>query len=114
MRMANELQTIAGVGPATAGDLRLIGIRRVRDLRGKNPEKLYTKLCQRTGRHIDRCALYVFRCVVYFASRKKHDPDKLKWWNWKDRKGDTNEPNQNRDADRWNGRAGPRAAGICR
>ena len=89
MRMADELQTIPGVGPATADDLRLIGIRRVRDLQGKNPEKLYAKLCKRTGRQIDRCALYVFRCAVYFASRKKHDPAKLKWWNWKDRQPTT-------------------------
>ena len=72
-----------------ADDLRLIGIRRVRDLQGKNPEKLYAKLCKRTGRQIDRCALYVFRCAVYFASRKKHDPAKLKWWNWKDRQPTT-------------------------
>jgi len=85
MRMADELQTIPGVGPATAADLRLIGIRRVKDLQGKNPEKLYAMLCKRTDRQIDRCALYVFRSAVYFASRKKHDPKKLKWWNWKDR-----------------------------
>ena len=85
MRMADELQTIPGVGPATADDLRLIGIRRVKNLQGKNPEKLYAKLCQRTGRQNDRCVLYVFRSVVYYASRKKYDPEKLKWWNWKDR-----------------------------
>ena len=22
--------------------------------------------------------------IVYFASTKKHDPEKLKWWYWKD------------------------------
>jgi hypothetical protein len=34
---------------------------------------------------VDRCLLYVFRCAVYFASHKKHDPKLLLWWNWKDR-----------------------------
>jgi hypothetical protein len=28
--------------------------------------------------------LYVFRTAVYYASNSKHDPEKLKWWNWKD------------------------------
>jgi hypothetical protein len=36
------------------------------------------------GQHVDRCVLYVFRCAVYFASESKHDPELLKWWNWKD------------------------------
>ncbi len=26
----------------------------------------------------------MFRCAVYFASSEKHDPELLKWWNWKD------------------------------
>jgi Pathogenicity locus len=34
---------------------------------------------------VDRCVLYVFRAAVYFASNKKHDEEKLKWWNWKDK-----------------------------
>nr|WP_321429915.1 helix-hairpin-helix domain-containing protein [uncultured Methanolobus sp.] len=28
--------------------------------------------------------LYVFREAVYFASNEEHDPELLKWWNWKD------------------------------
>ena len=82
----DELQTIPGVGQSTANDLRLIGIRRVADLRKRNPETLYAKLCQRLGHPVDRCVLYVFRCAVYFATETRHDPEKLKWWNWKDRK----------------------------
>ena len=49
-------------------------------------EQLYQQLCVQQGQHVDRCMLYVFRCGVYFASHKKHDPEKLKWWNWKDSK----------------------------
>ena len=36
-------------------------------------------------RHQDRCVLYAFRCAVYYASHTTHDPNLLKWWNWKDR-----------------------------
>ena len=29
--------------------------------------------------------LYVFRCAVYFAEHEQHEPEKLKWWYWKDK-----------------------------
>ena len=79
-----QLETIPGVGKSIAKDMRNIGIRSVDDLKGKNPEKLYKKLCDYKAAPVDRCVLYVFRCAVYFASNTKHDTRLLKWWNWKD------------------------------
>jgi len=81
-----DLRRIPGIGEKLAEKLWMIDIRSVRDLRGKNPEKLYRKLCDHAGCHIDRCVLYVFRAAVYFASNKSHEPGLLKWWHWKDRK----------------------------
>ena len=78
------LRRIPGVGPSIAADLRQLGVHEVAELRGRNPEKLYADLCQQQNQAIDRCVLYVFRCAVYFASETKHDPELLKWWNWKD------------------------------
>jgi hypothetical protein len=80
------LRSIPGVGPRIAEDLTSIGVRAVADLKGKDPDKLYHKLCRRVGKPVDRCMLYVFRCAVYFASNRDHNPELLKWWNWKDRK----------------------------
>lgn len=85
MSDVDDLQTIPGVGKSLAADLRSLGIRRVKDLRGKNPEAMYEQLMINAGRHVDRCVLYVFRCAVYFAENDQPDPEKLKWWNWKDR-----------------------------
>lgn len=79
-----ELRTIPGIGKSLAQDLLDIGICRVSDLKGRDPERLYAKLTALRGQHIDRCVLYTFRCAVYYASRTKHDPELLKWWNWKD------------------------------
>ncbi len=79
-----DLSRIPGVGPSIASDLYSLGIREVADLRGRDPELLYSELCREVGQHVDRCVLYVFRCAVYFASESKHDPELLKWWNWKD------------------------------
>lgn len=83
--MKSELLKIPGVGKSIASDLIDLGIKRIEDLNGKNPEKLYEDFCILRGQKIDRCMLYVFRCAVYFASNKEHDSEKLKWWNWKDR-----------------------------
>lgn len=79
------LESIPGVGKSIARDLRDIGVDRPSCLKGKNPERLYEKLCALRGEQIDRCMLYVFRSAVYYANTKKHDPEKLKWWHWKDR-----------------------------
>lgn len=77
---------IPGVGISVANDLYGIGVKSIKDLENKNPRKLYEKLNKTTGSTHDICVLYTFRCAVYFASIKKHDKEKLKWWNWKDKK----------------------------
>jgi hypothetical protein len=79
------LRVIPGVGPSIALDLLDLGYREVKQLRGKDPERMYQDLCELRGGHVDRCMLYVFRCAVYYASNTVHDPEMLKWWNWKDR-----------------------------
>jgi len=80
----SELEKIPGVGKKISEDLKLLGISRISDLRGKDPEELYLRLCALKGQNIDRCELYVFRCAVYFATERIHEPEKLKWWNWKE------------------------------
>jgi hypothetical protein len=77
------LEEIPGVGPKLARALRDLGFRWVDDLQGQDPEKLYGRLMALRGCRIDRCVLYVFRCAVYYAEEGR-DPQKLKWWNWKD------------------------------
>jgi Pathogenicity locus len=80
----SELQAIPGVGPSIAADLNEIGISSVAQLKRADPAGLYERVNEFKGVRQDRCLLYVFRCAVYYASRPVHDPEKLKWWNWKD------------------------------
>lgn len=81
-----DLRRIPGVGREMARDLYELGYRSVAELAQADPDELYERLCRISGAHQDRCVLYVFRCAVYFASHTEHDPELLKWWNWKDRK----------------------------
>lgn len=81
----DDLMKIPGVGKNIAKYLREIGICCVADLVGKDPEELYLRDCLRKGFQEDRCQLYVFRCALYYAEHREHDPEKLKWWYWKDK-----------------------------
>ena len=83
--MDEDLQSIPGIGPSMAKDLRDLGYYKVSDLRGADPERMFKRLKQLHGMPIDRCVLYVFRCAVYYASTDEHEPELLKWWVWQDR-----------------------------
>jgi len=80
-----ELMQIPGVGKSIANDLYNINIKSIGALKNQSPEELYHLSNQYAGVVQDRCLLYVFRCAVYYATAKKHDAEKLKWWNWKEK-----------------------------
>ena len=82
-----DLIQIPGVGKSLATDLWNIGITKVSDLKGKDPELLYDLSNRFAGVVQDPCVLYVFRCAVYYADtpKEQHETEKLKWWNWKDK-----------------------------
>ena len=84
-RRADELQTLPAIGPSLAADLRALGVRRVADLRRRDPERLYAQLNRLRGRRQDPCVLYSFRCAAYAARAARPRPHLLRWWNWKGR-----------------------------
>lgn len=80
----DPLLNIPGIGKSMAEDLRVLGIESVADLTEKDPQQMYDRLCEIRNTKLDPCVLYGFRCAVYYAGNNVHDPEKLKWWNWKD------------------------------
>ena len=78
---------IPGVGKSIANDLWNMGFRSLQELKDQDPETMYDKFCELQGTQVDRCMLYVFRCAVYYTSHEQHEPEKLKWWNWKTEQG---------------------------
>ena len=73
-----ELEDLPNVGPAVAGDLRLLGITRPKQLRGRDPYKLYEKLCRVTGERHDPCMIDAFISVVRFMDGEPAKP----WWKY--------------------------------
>ena len=81
--MKPDFQKIPGVGKSIAQDFLNLGYRSIADLKGKDPEEIYAQLCKHQGCSVCRCMLYVFRLSVYYAENDQHEPELLKWWNWK-------------------------------
>ena len=72
------------VGEATEADLLLaLGYTDIALLKGADPDEMYERTMA-LGRGSDRCILYVYRMVCYYASTPRPDKAKLKWWLWKD------------------------------
>jgi len=81
----HQLEQIPGVGKTIARDMHNIGINSIDDLNGLQAQQLYDRLCDFKASPVDRCMLYIFRCAIYYASNTDHDPELLKWENWKDK-----------------------------
>ena len=80
----SDLQTIPGVGEKIEALLNEVGVRSIEDMKKADPQQLYNDLCDKKASPVDRCVLYVFRGAKYFVAHKQHDPERLKWWYWKD------------------------------
>jgi hypothetical protein len=71
-----SLEALPNIGPAIAGDLRLIGIDHPKKLVGKDPFDLYRELCEKTGVRHDPCVIDVFMAAVDFMEGGEAKP----WW----------------------------------
>lgn len=89
---AARFEDLPNVGPATAGDLRLLGLRQPADLRGQDPWALYRTLELLTGSRQDPCVLDVFIALTRFAEGEAARD----WWHYtaerKARYGDGSAP----------------------
>lgn len=82
--MKTGLRSIPGVGKNIEKHFWDLGYTSVESLKGCDPQDLYERDCLQKGEQLDRCLLYVYRLAVYYAENEIHDPEKLKWWKWKD------------------------------
>lgn len=79
-----ELRKIPNVGKQTEKNLIAMGYTTIESLRGKRAEDLYAEECRLRGVTLDRCQLYLYRAVEYYVNTEHPDPEKCKWWLWKD------------------------------
>ena len=72
------LVQLPNVGPAMAGDLKLLGIHRPADLLGHDALQLYRELERRSGQRQDPCVLDTFMAATDFMRGAPAAP----WWKY--------------------------------
>jgi hypothetical protein len=72
------LTALPNVGPAVARRLIGIGIAAPGDLRGRDPEELFQRMCALAGHREDPCLLDTLRAVVVVAD----GGPALPWWHY--------------------------------
>lgn len=75
-RRVAAFEDIPNVGPATAADLRRLGVPTPADLAGRDPYLMYEELCRLTGTRQDPCVCDVFIAVVRYMEGAPRRP----WW----------------------------------
>lgn len=86
-----QLTDLPNIGPASAADLRLLGITQPDELRSRDPYQMYQQLCELTGQRHDPCVIDVFISVTRFMQGE----DAKAWWCYTDeRKQYLQEPAQ--------------------
>ena len=83
------IERIPGIEPNGAETIKLLGFKKVSELKKQDAEELYYSLCSTNKSVEDKTILYQLRCAIYYATVKTPDPKKLHWWYWKD--SDANE-----------------------
>ena len=73
-----DLTAIPNVGPAIARKLRALDIASADDLRGRDAEELFERLCTKDGRRHDPCLLDTFVAAVDYANGAPARP----WWEY--------------------------------
>jgi hypothetical protein len=74
----SELQKIPNIGPAIARMLERLDIATIDDLRGRDGEELFERLCALDAQRHDPCLLDTFMAAVDFADGGPPRP----WWEY--------------------------------
>ncbi len=82
MKDTRELSDLVSIGPAMVEDFKLLGITKVNQLKGKDAQKLFLKLCSLTGTKMDICVLDVFQCAIAQAENPLLPREKRLWYYW--------------------------------
>lgn len=73
---ADELLALRNIGPAMRRDFALLGVRSVKQLARRQPERLFARLQELTGQRQDPCVLDTFAAAIHQA----RTGEALPWW----------------------------------
>ena len=77
-----ELEELISIGPAMLKDFEMLGIRSVKELARKDPQRMYERMERLTGQRQDPCVLDTFCAAVAQAKNPRLAAEKCQWWWW--------------------------------
>ena len=80
--MDRRLSDLRGIGKKMLEDFELLGIKSVADLRGRDADELYLRVCGLTGTRQDPCVLDTYRCAIEQARNPSLPVEQCDWWYW--------------------------------
>jgi hypothetical protein len=80
--MERQLKDLRGIGKKMLEDFDQLGIKSVNQLKSRDADRLYLRMCEISGVRQDPCVLDTYRCAIEQA-RNPNLPDEQKdWWYW--------------------------------
>jgi Pathogenicity locus len=80
--MERRLKDLRGIGVKMLGDFEKLGIRSVDELKSRDAQKLYDRICKLSGTRQDPCVLDTYRCAIEQARHPDLPVEQTNWWYW--------------------------------
>lgn len=77
-----ELEDLISIGPAMLKDFEMLGIRSVKELARRDPQRMYERMERLTGQRQDPCVLDTFCAAVAQARNPRLPVEKCQWRWW--------------------------------
>jgi Pathogenicity locus len=80
--MERRLKDLRGIGERMLEDFQKLGIRSVPELKSRDAQELYNRMCELTGTRQDPCVLDTYRCAIEQARNPDLPREQMDWWYW--------------------------------
>lgn len=77
-----QLKDLRGIGRKMLEDFDKLGISSVSQLKTRNADRLYQRMCEITGTRQDPCVLDTYRCAIEQARDPNLPEEQRDWWYW--------------------------------
>ena len=80
--MERQLKNLRGIGKKMLEDFDRLGVTSVSQLKSRDAEELYRRMCEISGQRQDPCVLDTYRCAIEQARNPDLPEEQRDWWYW--------------------------------
>jgi hypothetical protein len=80
--MERRLKDLRGIGTKMLEDFDKLGISSVNQLKSRDADDLYRRMCRISGQRQDPCVLDTYRCAIEQARNPDLPKEQTDWWYW--------------------------------